>query len=375
MLQLLSLRVTLLFVGASMAFFGLRYLFNGTMSLTLASLASYGDTSSGFYVLDEGFNLIFRMDLTGTVAALSMTWAQLRAFVVVNVIIFLLLSPLKLGVMEAYWGLTRGKKDGKVVQVFQWYLQPLRLVKAWVVELCVQVAVGAVTFVASTPAMFLFYRFYSTTTSMAGFDLSRRMMLWAADILAILAMLFGLWLNSLLLPVRYCLAAHPEYSLGETFRRGFRSARGIRGGFYRFRLSYILWFFLSRLTYGAMDLYVLPYSSIGSMLYLQEAARLRDRQEAETPPEPGEGEEADGEDWSLDAAWPPDRDEVPVEAGIPAEGPAPAEDEEPAPEADWPSDDEGPAPAEDEEPAPEADWPADDEGPAPAEDEEGEDQP
>ena len=101
MLHLLSLRVTLLFVAVSMAFFGLRYLLNGTLSLTLASLASYGDTTSGFYVLDEGINVIFRMDLTGTVAAVSMTYPQIAAFLVINAILFLLNSPLRLGAMEA----------------------------------------------------------------------------------------------------------------------------------------------------------------------------------------------------------------------------------------------------------------------------------
>ena len=292
MLHPVSLRATLLLVAVQMVFFGLRYLFNGTLSLAMASLASYGDTASGLYVLDEGVNLIFRMDLTGMVVALSMTYDQMRAFLLVNAVLFLLLAPLRLGVMELYWGLTRGSKDDKVAQVLQWFLQWPRLWKAWAVEFCLQVLVGAVTFVASTPSMYLFYQFYSTTTSMAGFDLSHRLVLWAADILAVLAMLLGIWLHSLLLPVRYCLASHPEFSLGDTFRRGLRSAKGFRAGFYRFRLSYLLWFFLSRLTYGAMDLYVLPYSSLGSMLYLQEAARQR-AQEASAE---REGEEEEGED-------------------------------------------------------------------------------
>ena len=304
----LSLRVTLVVVAVQLLFFGLRYLFNGTLGMAVASLADYGDTASGVYVLDEGINVIFRMDLTGMVAAVSVTWGQLRAFLAVNTVLFLLLSPLRVGAMEVYWGMTRGVKDGKVAQLLQWFLQRGRMVKAWVVEFCLQVLVGAATFAATTPSLYLFYRFYSTTTSIAGFDFSRRLLLWAADILAVLAMLFGVWLHSLLLPVRYCLAAHPEYSLGETFRRGFRSASGIRAGFYRFRLSYLLWFFLSRLTYGAMDLYVLPYSSLGSMLYLQEAARQRAQKAEQPAAEDRSGDPA----WPPVEVWPPAEDEPPV---------------------------------------------------------------
>ena len=80
---------------------------------------------------------------------------------------------------------------------------------------------------------------------------------------AVAAALFTFWLHSVFLPVRYCLCAHPEYSLGQTFRRGLQSAKGVRGAFFRFRLSYILWFAASQLTYGAMDLFVTPYSSLG----------------------------------------------------------------------------------------------------------------
>ena len=322
----LSLRVTLAVVAVQLLFFGLRYVFNGTLGMAVASLADYGDTASGVYVLEEGINVIFRMDLTGMVAALSVTWGQLRAFAAVNIVLFLLLSPLRVGAMEIYWGMTRGVKDGRVAQILQWYAQRGRMFKAWVVEFCLQVLVGAVTFAATVPSLYLFYRFYSTTTSLAGFDFSRRLLLWAADILAILAMLLGIWIHSLFLPVRYCLASHPEYSLGETFRRGFRSAKGIRGSFYRFRLSYLLWFFLSRLTYGAMDLYVLPYSSLGSMLFLQEAARQR----AQKPePVPAEQEAPSAEDWYGDPAWPPveaDRepvDSVPTVAEVPETADAP----------------------------------------------------
>ena len=301
MITPLCLRVTLLVVAAQLAFFVLRLLLNGNLSMALVSLADYGDTSSGLYLLEEGISVIFRMDLTGMAAAVSATYAQLRVVVLVNTAIFLLLAPLRMGAMEVYWDLTRGKKEGRPLQVFRWFTSGGRLLKAWVVEFCLQVLVWCATFAASIPALYLFYRFYSSTASLASFDFSRRLLLWSADLLALAALFFGVWLHSLLLPVRYCLASHPEYGLGETFRRGFRSARGIRGGLYGFRLSYILWFFLSRLTYGAMDLFVLPYSSLGSMLYLQEAVRGRDREPAPTPPRP----EIPEEDRYSDAAWPP----------------------------------------------------------------------
>ena len=92
------------------------------------------------------------------------------------------------------------------------------------------------------------------------------------------AAIFCFWLHSLFLPVRYCLAAHPEYSLQETFRRGLRSMKGYRGRFFWYRMTFAVWFFLSQLTYNALDLFVLPYTSMASMLYIQEVARFRQQQ-------------------------------------------------------------------------------------------------
>lgn len=129
--------------------------------------------------------------------------------------------------------------------------------------------------VATIPSLYLFYVFYTNTPSADAYTTLSSLTQMGATLLAVAAALFTFWLHSVFLPVRYCLCAHPEYSLGQTFRRGLQSAKGVRGAFFRFRLSYILWFAASQLTYGAMDLFVTPYSSLGGMVFLQEAARAR----------------------------------------------------------------------------------------------------
>ena len=109
------------------------------------------------------------------------------------------------------------------------------------------------------------------------------MLQMGAGALAIVAALFTFWLHSVLLPVRYCLCAHPEYSLGQAFRRGMASTKGFRGAFFGFRLSYFLWFAVSQFTYGVLDLYVLPYTSIGGMIFISEAARFKQGQKSQEP--------------------------------------------------------------------------------------------
>ena len=287
MLNSVCMRVTLVVVCVEMALFGLRYFFGGVLSYGLVSLAEYGATTSGIYFYPEGFSILFRMDLTQMVLAIPLTYAQIARFLLLGGIAFLIAAPLRLGAMERYWGVLRGDQ-GRVTQIFQWFREGRRLGKAVLVEFLLNVVVRLVGLVITIPALYLFYLFYTTTPSVEAYTTASSLLQLGGTVWALAAALFTFWLHSVLLPVRYCLCAHPEYSLAMTFRRGLQSAKGFRGAFFRFRLSYILWYFLSQMSYGALDLFALPYTSLGSMLFLQEAARVRTG--AGMPPIQGEKE-------------------------------------------------------------------------------------
>ena len=281
----ICMRVTLLLVGLQVAFVGLRYLLGATLTYGVASLAQYGDTVSGIYFNSEGFSILFRMDLTQMVLAIPVTYAQLIRFVVFSVVVLLILAPIRLGVMEQYWSMLRGSGEAGVRPVLRWFRQGGKFGKAVVVELLLGAGVRLAGILATVPSLYLFYLFYTTTPSMAAYTTTSSLLQIGATVLAIAALVFTFFL-----PVRYCLCAHPEYSLGQVFRRGLDSAKGFRGAFFGFRLSYILWFLVSQVTYGAMDIFVTPYTSLGGMLFLQEAARARQgeatpQQEEQDPPQ------------------------------------------------------------------------------------------
>lgn len=284
MVHPLCMRLSLLLVSVAVALYGLRYLLGATLTYGLMDLNQYSDTASGIYWNQEGVSILFRMDLTQMILAIPLSYEQIVRFVLLGVVSFLLLAPLRLGAMEGYWNVLRGQHQ-TVTQVFQWYTQPRRLGKAWVVEFVLGVLVRAAGLVAMVPSLYLFYLFYTTTPSVQAYTTVSSLLQMGATVLAIVAGLFTFWLHSVFLPVRYCLCAHPEYTLGQTFRRGLQSARGVRKAFFTFRLSYLLWFFLSQLTYGVMDLFVVPYTSLGGMIFLQEAARARQQLEQGSVPQ------------------------------------------------------------------------------------------
>ena len=264
-----SMRATLFVVCLMMAVFGLKYLLNANLTYALVDLNQYKDTATGITFNDNGFSVIFRMDLTQMVLAIPLTYTQ-----IVTSLCFLFLAPLRMGAMEVYWRILRGEQ-ASVFQLFRWLSQIRRLAKAVMVEFILQVGVRLVGLLCTVPSLYLYYLFYTNVTSIDQVTGQIAMLQSLASLLAIAAALLAFWLHSFFLPVRYCLAAHPEYTLGETFRRGLRSMKGYRGRFFRFRLTMLPWFFLSQLSYNALDLFVLPYTSMASMLYVQEAAKER----------------------------------------------------------------------------------------------------
>lgn len=269
-----SLRATLFVVCLMMAAFGIKYFLNANLTYALVDLNQYKDTTSGVYFNDNGFSVVFRMDLTEMVLAIPLTYTQIASFLIVSTLFFLLLAPLRMGAMETYWRILRGDQPA-ISQLFQWLTQVRRLGKAVVVEFVLQVGVRLIGILCTAPSLYLYYLFYTNVTSADQLTSQMAMLQSLASFLAIVAGVFCFWLHCLFLPVRYCLAAHPEYSLGETFRRGLRSMKGYRGRFFWFRMTMVPWFFLSQLSYNALDLFAMPYTSMASMLYVQEAARER----------------------------------------------------------------------------------------------------
>ncbi len=283
MIHPMCLRVTVFFVCIQLALFGVQVLLGAIPSYALADLSKYGDTASGLYFYEEGLSLIFRMDLTGMVLAVPLSYQQLILVAVCGVVCFLLLAPLRVGAMEQYWNVFRGGKAG-VNLILHWLSQPLRWGKTLVVEFLLQVVVRFVGLIAMGPSLYCLYCFYQTTPSVASYNSTSTLYQLSASLLFFLAILFTFWLHCTLLPLRYCLAAHPEYSLGQVFRRGMASVQGLRKEFFGLRSSYLVWFLFSYLTHNAMDFFVLPYSTLGSMIFLQEGARAK--QQAAEPPAP-----------------------------------------------------------------------------------------
>lgn len=261
----LWIKATFLLVGLEVAFLALRGRIGGLLGVYMLRADRFPDAVSGYFPQEGGFQLVARVDELGAIWAISLTYGDLIRFLLVNLLLFILVAPLKLATMERYWSAFRGEMKKTVL--FRWYTTPKLMGKALVVEGVVDLlcrGVGLLVMAASYGIIILIYQGILPPV-MGAFGM----------LLMVGGLLFAFWLYVRLLPIRYCLAAQPDYTLGMVFEKGRASVRGYERPFFRLMLSMLPWYILSVVIFVAMDLYVLPYATFVALQFLQEVANHR----------------------------------------------------------------------------------------------------
>ena len=266
------LKVTFLVVSIQVALNLLRGALGGTLGYYLVDLSKYASSATGFFRTDQGFNIIFRLDLLNTVLAFPITYHQLFTFLLINFVIFLLMTPMKMGLLEQYWNLHQGQKL-PWNRIFRWYLEPELAGKSLAVELVLNLGSRIVGILFLAPSLLLYFKLYSGSwvTDKSAVSLLGLLVF----VLLIVGGLATYFVYTVLFPTRYCLVSHPEMSVKMILDRGVGCMKGYRKSFFTFRLSFILLFVLSELSYGAVDLYVAPYTNLASMEYLHQVAEVK----------------------------------------------------------------------------------------------------
>lgn len=270
------MKATLLLVGLQVLLYVLRGQFGGLLGWYLIPIEKLPDAVTGYTVIERGLELVFRMDALELVAAVSLTYGQIAIFFLINALALLILAPVKLATLERYWLAFRGETQNPP-SLLRWYTKPKLLGKSILVSLILDLGCRLLALLALLPSLLVYAYLYSGTwlSAHAEPDLTVSLLALLAMALLVGGALVAFYVYSTLYPIAYCLAAQPDYSMGKVLRRGLDSIRHCRKRFFGFRLSFLPYYILSNLTYGVMDLYILPYISFSSFHFLQEAAKQR----------------------------------------------------------------------------------------------------
>lgn len=267
-------RTVLFFVGAQIVLYMSRGFVGGALGWYLIPLEQLPEAVSGFTSLQNGFELILRMDAMGNAIIISLTYLQIAVFLLVNALMLLLLAPAKLSAIDCCWRAFRGETTGDSAPL-AWYRKPRRMFKAMGFSLLLEGGCQVLGVLLMLPGMALSFYLAMGEWMQVGAVIPLEIKL--LSILSLVLLLVGLALafslHSLLYPVIYCLAAQPDYSVSKIWKRGLSSIKGTRCAFIGFRLSFLPWYILSSFTMGMMDLYLLPYLSFANFHFLQETAQ------------------------------------------------------------------------------------------------------
>lgn len=212
-------------------------------------------------VLSTMGGVVFALqDGGGQVLVLPVAWRQLARMAAVHSVFFLLAVPLQYGVIRRFWLLLRGE-PAPFRRIFAWYLDLWMTGRALVVELVLGMWQWSTRTLSMVPALFCL-----VAGSMAG-EQGWFLLLLSVP-LAILGFLGSYYLQTLLLPVRYLLAANPELSVRQAFSHGLRMIPGRRWEYFKLNLSFLPWLILSMVLLDLPSLYVVPYLYISNFLFL-----------------------------------------------------------------------------------------------------------
>lgn len=265
----LWIRITLLLVILQVGCYFLRMELGGVLRYYPVSLAEYPTAATGYFPTEGGFSLIVRLELLGIAVAIPLAYRQIITFLVVNLVTFVLLAPLMMAVQERYWAAWAGKTEPPR-PIFQWYMNPSLAAKAVAVQLIIGLGSRLLGFLVMAPGSYLYFRIYGGDFGPLSPQVGYLALL--AMVIMLIGALLAFFISSALLPIQYCLAAYPAYTVGQAVRQGLGITKGRRWAFCRFRLSFLGWFLLSQFTYGALNFYVLPYTSLCAMRFVQEQA-------------------------------------------------------------------------------------------------------
>lgn len=256
------LRASTAVVAITLILVLIQYNFGHLLVYYLLDAASNSGVASGVQITEEGLAAALRLDAAGIVLALQMTWGELGAFVLESVLVFLISVPVLYGALGHFLGLLH-RRSADLKSLFSWYTDLRLTLRSMGLELILSAVTWVVRVAGMVPGLALFA---ATINAAEGTFAARLSNL--SPIVLLVGILAAYFLSCQLEPARYFLAADPSLGVLGALRTGVARLKGRRVDYFWFSLSFIGWEFFSTFTYGLGDIYLLPYRSLSTILYL-----------------------------------------------------------------------------------------------------------
>ncbi len=247
--------------------------FGGMLEYYLLDAASYPD-KTGLLFTQGGVTAVLRLEEMGFLAAMPLTLQKVGSVILVQTAVLALSTPLLFGALEQFSAVLKDSPQPMSI-LPRWYRDARLTLKSVGLNLILESAHVVLFLLGAVPGFTLFV-WYSASGQAASASL-----LPACAILFLAGVSGAYFLYTALLPSRYLLAVEPSASIGQVLSGSFRLLRGNRRGYFAFCLSFLLWNIFVNATYGALNIFVLPYFHLANFIYLRA---LAGDPVSETPP-------------------------------------------------------------------------------------------
>lgn len=238
--------------------------FGGMLEYYLLDAAAYPD-KTGLLFAQGGVTAVLRLEEMGLIVAMPLTLKKVGSVILVQMAVLTLSTPLLFGALEQFSAILKDHPQ-PMSALPRWYRDARLTLKAVGLNLILESAHAALFLLGAVPGLALFVWF-------SGAEQSAAAALLPACVILLLAGVAGAYfLYTALLPSRYLLAVEPSASIGQVLSGSFRLLRGNRRGYFAFCLSFLLWNIFVNATYGALNLFVLPYFHLANFIYLRALA-------------------------------------------------------------------------------------------------------
>jgi uncharacterized membrane protein len=219
---------------------------------------------SAFSFGKDGLSLILRLEDIRLVAKVSATLPQLVSIAIMQLFSVVLTAPAIFGARALLCRIAEGKKieTADLKGIFRWYTDLSLAGKAILLYGMLSLLEWASYLLSA--GISLYYFFSLTVSGSAG-----KLPAFAVFFTSLCVLLLGLLLAWSILPAGWILARQPELGPFAALGRCRELMRGWTADHYLFRLSFILWYICTLLTYNALLIFLFPYYQIAETCYLR----------------------------------------------------------------------------------------------------------
>lgn len=207
------------------------------------------------------FLFAFRVEEAGQLLMMFIPYAQIPMALLLQLLFLVLTAPMYFALLQQLWACFRGSPK-PLKELLVWYLDLRLVARSVALQLSLTLLQGLLILLCSLPSTICMALGVAMDTVLGnGLLLLSMPLSLGGCVLAYLS-------YAALLPSRFLLAENPELGVFSAIKQGVLQVKPYITEYSYFQLTFLPLQMLSMFSYGILDLYLIPYQGMATILFL-----------------------------------------------------------------------------------------------------------